>query len=61
MILYTLTPCIGWWVFTFPLGAYTVATLVLTVAWNVAALNVLGALLFVLLVAFWLVVAANTL
>ncbi|HUX86835.1 MAG TPA: hypothetical protein VMW65_07515, partial [Chloroflexota bacterium] len=52
---------VGWWVFTFPLGAFTVATLVLAAAWNVAALSVLGALLFVLLVVFWLVVTANTL
>jgi len=52
---------VGWWAFTFPLGAYTVATLALASAWNVATLGVLGAVLFVGLVGFWLVVTANTL
>ena len=51
---------VGWWAFTFPLGAYTVATLALATSWDVAELNVLGALLFALLVGFWLVVTANT-
>jgi len=52
---------VGWRALTFPLGAYTVASLVLAAAWNVAVLSVLGALLFVLLVIFWLVVTVNTL
>jgi C4-dicarboxylate transporter/malic acid transport protein len=52
---------IGWWAFTFPLGAYTVGTLTLARAWKVNALEVFGAALFVLLVGFWLVVTARTL
>jgi C4-dicarboxylate transporter/malic acid transport protein len=52
---------IGWWGFTFPLGAYTVATLTLAKAWNLSGLDWAGAALFVLLGAFWLVVSARTL
>lgn len=52
---------IGWWAFTFPLGAYTTATLVLAESWNLDALRWLGAILFVALSVFWLVVAGRTL
>ncbi len=52
---------IGWWAFTFPLGAYTTATLVLAESWNLDALRWLGAILFVALTVFWLVVAGRTL
>ena len=52
---------IGWWAFTFPLGAYTVGTLTLARAWKVGALEAFGAALFVLLVGFWLVVTVRTL
>lgn len=51
---------IGWWAFTFPLGAYTVATLVLARAWNLSGLEWAGAALFVLLGVFWLTVVART-
>ena len=51
---------VGWWGFTFPLGAYTVATLVLAKAWDLSWLGWAGAGLFVLLGLFWLVVAART-
>lgn len=52
---------IGWWAFTFPLGAYTVSTLTLARTLHVSAMEVFGALLFVLLAVFWLVVTIRTL
>jgi C4-dicarboxylate transporter/malic acid transport protein len=52
---------IGWWGFTFPLGAYTVATLAIAQAWNLSSLQWVGASLFVALVLFWIVVVARTL
>ncbi|APZ42251.1 TDT family transporter [Acidihalobacter ferrooxydans] len=51
----------GWWGFTFPLGVYTAATLVLAQQSAMVALKVYGALLVVQLVGFWGVVAARTL
>ncbi len=51
---------VGWWALTFPLGAYTVATLALAQAWGLSWLNWAGAGLFVLLGVFWVVVAAGT-
>jgi C4-dicarboxylate transporter/malic acid transport protein len=51
---------IGWWGFTFPLGAYTVATLALARSWNLRGLDWVGAGLFVLLGLFWLLVAGRT-
>ena len=51
---------IGWWSFTFPLGAYTVATLTLARAWSLSGLDWAGAALFVLLGLFWLTVAGRT-
>ncbi|MDA8040720.1 MAG: hypothetical protein M0Z69_16530 [Actinomycetota bacterium] len=51
---------IGWWGFTFPLGAYTVATLSLGKAWQLRGLEVAGGVLFVLLGIFWLVVTGRT-
>lgn len=51
---------IGWWAFTFPLGAYTVATLSLAEAWDLRGLEYAGAALFVVLGAFWLTVAVRT-
>ncbi len=51
---------IGWWAFTFPLGAYTVDTLTLARALKVSAFEWFGAVLFVLLAAFWLVVTIRT-
>jgi tellurite resistance protein TehA-like permease len=52
---------IGWWAFTFPLGAYTAATLALARALGSAPLEGAAVLLFIALVAFWLVVTAGTL
>jgi C4-dicarboxylate transporter/malic acid transport protein len=51
---------VGWWAFTFPLGAYTVATLTLARAWQIGSLELTGAALFLLLVMFWLLVALGT-
>ncbi len=51
----------GWWAFTFPLGAYTVDTLTLARTWQVPILEGLGAAFFVVLVGFWLLVAARIL
>jgi len=52
---------LGWWAFTFPLGAFTVATLALARVWDTAALEVFGAALYTGLVAFWILVTASTL
>ena len=52
---------LGWWAFTFPLGAYAASTLALARAWHAGALEALAAVLFIGLVGFWVVVAAGTL
>jgi C4-dicarboxylate transporter/malic acid transport protein len=52
---------VGLWAFTFPLGAYTAATLQLARSWPTHPLEWVAAGLFVLLVAFWLTVTARTL
>ncbi len=52
---------IGWWAFTFPVGAYTVDTLTLGRVFSVGAIEWLGVLLFLLLAVFWLVVTVRTL
>ena len=52
---------LGWWAFTFPIGAYTASTLALARAWHTGALEALAVILFVCLVAFWVLVAARTL
>jgi C4-dicarboxylate transporter/malic acid transport protein len=52
---------VGWWAFTFPLGAYTVSTLALARIWQVGLIEWMGAALFVSLVGFWLVVSLWTL
>jgi len=51
---------IGWWAFTFPVGAYAVDTLTLARVWQVAALEWFGVALFLLLGLFWLVVTGRT-
>lgn len=51
---------LGWWGFTFPLGAFTAATLALARTWHAGALEAFGAVLFVALLAFWAVVATRT-
>jgi C4-dicarboxylate transporter/malic acid transport protein len=52
---------LGWWAFTFPLGAFTVATLTLARTWQTPALEAVAALLYVTLVTVWVVVTARTL
>ena len=52
---------LGWWAFTFPLGAYTVATITLARAWQSTALEVVGAVLYLGLVTFWVNVTWRTL
>jgi C4-dicarboxylate transporter/malic acid transport protein len=52
---------LGWWGFTFPLGAYTASTLALARSWHLGFLEATSVGLFVLLLAFWLVVSAGTL
>jgi C4-dicarboxylate transporter/malic acid transport protein len=51
---------LGWWGFTFPVGAYAVATLSLARAWQSSALEYAGVALVVLLAVFWAVVAVRT-
>ncbi len=51
---------LGWWAFTFPLGAFTVATLTIARAWQSSALDAVAALLYLGLVVFWVVVGART-
>lgn len=52
---------VGWWAFTFPLGAYAAATLALARAWQSGVLEEFAAALFVLLAVFWVVVSVGTL
>ena len=52
---------VGWWAFTFPLGAYAASTLALARAWQSAWLEALAVGLFLLLVGFWVPVALGTL
>lgn len=52
---------IGWWGFTFPLGAFSALTISLARAWQVTTLEDIGVGLFLALVIFWLVVVAGTL
>lgn len=51
---------LGWWAFTFPLGAYTVATMTLARTWQASALEGVAVLLYLMLDGFWAVVAART-
>jgi C4-dicarboxylate transporter/malic acid transport protein len=52
---------VGLWAFTFPLGAYTVATLQLARSWPSHPLEWAAAALLILLAGFWLVVSVSTL
>ena len=52
---------LGWWGFTFPIGAYTVATLSIARAWQSGWLEGFAVVLFVALAAFWAIVTARTL
>ncbi len=51
---------VGLWAFTFPLGAYTVATLQLARSWPSRPLEWAAAGLLLLLAGFWLTVTAGT-
>ncbi|MDR3636915.1 MAG: hypothetical protein P4L84_24125 [Isosphaeraceae bacterium] len=51
---------VGWWAFTFPLGAFSAATLALARAWQSGVLEGFAVALFVALVAFWVVVSLGT-
>jgi C4-dicarboxylate transporter/malic acid transport protein len=51
----------SWWAFTFPLGAYTVATFLLGDAFEAGYLTGFGFALWILLLAFWLLVLVRTL
>jgi len=50
----------GWWAFTFPLGAYALATRLLFAQTQVAALAVIFWILLVNLVLFWIITAYRT-
>jgi C4-dicarboxylate transporter/malic acid transport protein len=52
---------IGWWGFTFPLGAYAAATLALARAWQSGLLEGFAVGLFVALTIVWIVVSLGTL
>jgi len=51
---------LGWWAFTFPIGAYAASTLALARAWHSGVLEALAVILFACLVGFWLIVAGRT-
>ncbi len=51
---------IGLWAFTFPVGAYTAATLQLARTWRSTPIEWAGAALFLTLVGFWLLVSTRT-
>jgi C4-dicarboxylate transporter/malic acid transport protein len=51
----------GWWAFTFPLGAFTMATLALARAWRLTDVEYMGVGLVALLLVLWLVVTVRTL
>ncbi len=52
---------VGWWGFTFPLGALTLATTALGTGWSVPVIGDVALALLVALVVVWIVVAARTL
>ncbi|MGC9154108.1 MAG: hypothetical protein ACP5HZ_00505 [Ferrimicrobium sp.] len=52
---------VGWWGFTFPVGALTVATVSLGKIWTLPIIGDVAFALFVLLVVLWLGVSASTL
>ena len=52
---------LGWWAFTFPLGAFTASTLALGRGWHAGAVEALAVVLFLALVVAWAVVSVSTL
>jgi C4-dicarboxylate transporter/malic acid transport protein len=52
---------LGWWAFTFPLGAFTASTLALGRSWHAGAIENLAAVLFLALVVAWGIVSVSTL
>jgi C4-dicarboxylate transporter/malic acid transport protein len=52
---------LGWWAFTFPLGVYTVATLVLGRQTGLGFVTAIGGVLVVCLAVLWTIVSARTL
>jgi len=52
---------LGWWAFVFPLGAYTAATITLARSWQSPALEAVSVVLYLGLLAAWLVVGVRTL
>ncbi len=50
----------GWWGFVFPLGAFTLSTLVLSRTWESAMLALFAWVLLLALLGFWLVVLAGS-
>jgi tellurite resistance protein TehA-like permease len=51
---------LGWWAFTFPLGAFTVATLTLARLWGSSLLEWFAVVLYLALVGFWGTVTVRT-
>lgn len=52
---------LGWWAFTFPLGAFTACTLALGRCWHAGAVEALAVVLFLSLAVVWAVVSTSTL
>jgi C4-dicarboxylate transporter/malic acid transport protein len=52
---------LGWWAFTFPVGAFTVATMNLAAAWQLPALDLVAGVLYLMLTVFWATVTVQTL
>ncbi len=51
---------LGWWAFTFPVGAFGMATLTLGRAWRVGYVDYLSVALMALLIVLWSMVAIRT-
>lgn len=51
---------LGWWAFTFPVGAFSMATLTLGRAWQITDVDYLSVALVALLIVLWLMVAVRT-
>ena len=52
---------LGWWGFTFPIGVYSIATLVLARITHIALFSLVGGMLIVILACLWLLVSGRTL